>query len=227
LVITTSPSGFCRSDPTLPRKHVRRDADRASEAFADLLAQGLLHLQGQFPRDRHLPFGAHHLAGHLVDRAHLLDRQTRVDGFQNSLLILGVEPVIGLHRNGSRAQLPRIAHQGAGLDAERLGRVAGCDRHGRIRQGLLDNNRVPAQGRVFLLLARRKAYGRRQFRSRSVLDLAFREQTSDFDGWSVVDFKTDQEFSTAASHYIAQVDLSARAVQAETDLPARGIILVL
>jgi tetratricopeptide (TPR) repeat protein len=29
-----------------------------------------------------------------------------------------------------------------------------------------------------------------------LLDLAFREQTSDFDGWTVVDFKTDQEFST-------------------------------
>ena len=59
-----------------------------------------------------------------------------------------------------------------------------------------------------------------------VLDLAFREQTSSFDGWSVVDFKTDHEFSTAASHYIAQVDLYVRAVQAATDLPARGIVLV-
>jgi ATP-dependent exoDNAse (exonuclease V) beta subunit len=59
-----------------------------------------------------------------------------------------------------------------------------------------------------------------------VLDLAFREQTSDFNGWSVVDFKTDQEFSTAPGHYIAQVDLYVRAVQAATDLPARGIILV-
>jgi ATP-dependent exoDNAse (exonuclease V) beta subunit len=59
-----------------------------------------------------------------------------------------------------------------------------------------------------------------------VLDLAFREQTSDFDGWSIVDFKTDQEFSTAASHYVAQVDLYVRAVQKATALPARGIVLV-
>jgi ATP-dependent exoDNAse (exonuclease V) beta subunit len=59
-----------------------------------------------------------------------------------------------------------------------------------------------------------------------VLDLAFREQTSDFDGWSVVDFKTDQEFSTAAGHHVAQVDHYVRAVQAATELPARGIILV-
>jgi ATP-dependent helicase/nuclease subunit A len=59
-----------------------------------------------------------------------------------------------------------------------------------------------------------------------VLDLAFREQTSDFDGWSVVDFKTDQEFSTASSYYLSQVDLYMRAVRAATELPARGIILV-
>jgi len=60
-----------------------------------------------------------------------------------------------------------------------------------------------------------------------VLDLAFRGQTSDFDDWSVADFKTDQEaFSTKASHYIARVDLYVRAVQAATALPAKGIILI-
>jgi len=41
-----------------------------------------------------------------------------------------------------------------------------------------------------------------------------------------VDFKTDQEFSSAPAHYIAQVDLYVRAVQAATDLPTMGIILV-
>jgi hypothetical protein len=42
----------------------------------------LFHLQGQFLRNRHLSFGAHQLAGHLVDRAHLLDRQAGVDGLR-------------------------------------------------------------------------------------------------------------------------------------------------
>src|SRR6516225_2417513 len=64
--------------------------------------------------------------------------------------------MIGLHRHNSGAQLPRIAHQGARLDAERLGRVAGGDRHGGIRHGLHDDDGLSAQGRVFLLLARRK-----------------------------------------------------------------------
>jgi hypothetical protein len=52
-----------------------------------------------------------------------------------------------------RAQLTRLAHQGAGLDAERL---RGIDRHGGIRHGLHDDDRLVAQGRVFLLFARRK-----------------------------------------------------------------------
>jgi hypothetical protein len=56
-----------------------------------------------------------------------------------------------------------------------------------------------------------------------VLDLAFREETPDFDGWTVVDFKTDRGFSSASGHYLAQVGL---AVKAATGLPTRGIILV-
>jgi len=59
-----------------------------------------------------------------------------------------------------------------------------------------------------------------------VLDLAFREADADFDGWTVVDFKTDREFSTASGHYLAQVRLYAQAVGAATKLSARGIILV-
>jgi ATP-dependent exoDNAse (exonuclease V) beta subunit len=60
-----------------------------------------------------------------------------------------------------------------------------------------------------------------------VLDLAFREAEEGFDGWTVVDFKTDREFSAASSYYLAQVRLYARAVEAATNLPARGVILVI
>ena len=41
----------------LAEKDVRREADRAGEAFADLIAQGPLHLQRQFARNRHLALG--------------------------------------------------------------------------------------------------------------------------------------------------------------------------
>jgi hypothetical protein len=130
--------------PDLAEEHIRRQADRTGEAFADLLAQGTLHLQGQFPGNWDLPLGAHQAAGHFVDRAHLLDRQAGVDGLQDAFVILGVEPVPRLHRNHGRTQVPRLAHQGAGLDAERLGRIAGGDRDRGIRRRLHDDDRLAA-----------------------------------------------------------------------------------
>jgi ATP-dependent helicase/nuclease subunit A len=60
-----------------------------------------------------------------------------------------------------------------------------------------------------------------------VVDLAFREQDVGFDGWTVVDFKTGNEFESASARYFAQVSLYAQAVGAATRLPTRGIILVI
>jgi len=58
------------------------------------------------------------------------------------------------------------------------------------------------------------------------VDLAFQEDTSDFVGWTVVDFKTDREFEATSERYIAQVSVYSEAVSAATGSPARGIILV-
>lgn len=60
-----------------------------------------------------------------------------------------------------------------------------------------------------------------------VVDLAFREAREGFEGWTVVDFKTDGEFSAEAERYRQQVALYVRAVQAATGLPARGLLLVI
>jgi hypothetical protein len=38
-----------------------------------------------------------------------------------------------------------------------------------------------------------------------VVDLAFAENTLEFAGWTVVDFKTDREFQAWSDRYIAQV----------------------
>jgi len=46
----------------------------------------------QIARDRHLPFGAHQTARHFVDRADFLDGQAGVDGLQDTLMVVGVEP---------------------------------------------------------------------------------------------------------------------------------------
>jgi ATP-dependent exoDNAse (exonuclease V) beta subunit len=60
-----------------------------------------------------------------------------------------------------------------------------------------------------------------------VVDLAFREDTADFAGWTVVDFKTDREFDKSSSEYISQVRIYAEAVAAATNAPARGVLLVI
>jgi ATP-dependent helicase/nuclease subunit A len=60
-----------------------------------------------------------------------------------------------------------------------------------------------------------------------VVDLAFREDTPDFAGWTMVDFKTDREFAASSARYVAQVRVYSEAVAAATGSPARGIVLVL
>lgn len=59
-----------------------------------------------------------------------------------------------------------------------------------------------------------------------VVDLAFRSRIADFDGWTVVDFKTDREFEASHAQYTAQVGLYVDAIAAATDLPTRGVLLV-
>jgi hypothetical protein len=71
-------------------------------------------------------------------------------------VIIGIEPVIGLHGDDRGAKPPGIAHQGAGLDAEAFGRVARGNRAGGVRERLHDDHGLAAQGRGLLLLARRK-----------------------------------------------------------------------
>lgn len=60
-----------------------------------------------------------------------------------------------------------------------------------------------------------------------VIDLAFREDTSEFAGWTIVDFKTDREFEETSDQYVAQVRIYSEAVAATTMAPARGVLLVI
>jgi ATP-dependent exoDNAse (exonuclease V) beta subunit len=60
-----------------------------------------------------------------------------------------------------------------------------------------------------------------------VVDLAFREDTAEFAGWTVVDFKTDREFAVSSGRYMSQVRVYSEAVELATGSPARGIVLVL
>jgi ATP-dependent exoDNAse (exonuclease V) beta subunit len=59
-----------------------------------------------------------------------------------------------------------------------------------------------------------------------VVDLAFWEDGPEFAGWTVVDFKTDREFTAASERYIAQVGTYSAAVHAATGQPSRGVLLI-
>jgi ATP-dependent helicase/nuclease subunit A len=59
-----------------------------------------------------------------------------------------------------------------------------------------------------------------------VIDLAFRDDTPEFAGWTVVDFKTDREFEETSDRYIAQVRVYSQALGAATSAPTRGVLLV-
>jgi ATP-dependent exoDNAse (exonuclease V) beta subunit len=59
-----------------------------------------------------------------------------------------------------------------------------------------------------------------------VIDLAFQEITPEFQGWTVVDFKTDREIEKAENQYRAQVAAYVDAVGTATEAPARGFLLV-
>ena len=60
-----------------------------------------------------------------------------------------------------------------------------------------------------------------------VVDLAFREHTPDFTGWTVLDFKTDRELATLSDRYTVQVSVYSQAIRAATGLLSRGIVLVI
>jgi ATP-dependent exoDNAse (exonuclease V) beta subunit len=59
-----------------------------------------------------------------------------------------------------------------------------------------------------------------------VVDLAFQETTPEFNGWIVVDFKTDREIEKAENQYRAQVAAYVEAVRIATSCPASGFLLV-
>jgi ATP-dependent exoDNAse (exonuclease V) beta subunit len=59
-----------------------------------------------------------------------------------------------------------------------------------------------------------------------VVDFAFQEDTPEFNGWTVVDFKTDREIEKSESQYRAQVAAYVEAVRIATELPAQGFLLL-
>jgi hypothetical protein len=107
--MTTSPSGFCRSDPTLPRNTLGAMPIEQVRHSPSCSRKACLILSASW-RNRYLPLGAHQTAGHFIYRANFLDRHAGVDRSQDALVIIGVEAMIGLHRDDVGVQLTRLAY---------------------------------------------------------------------------------------------------------------------
>jgi ATP-dependent exoDNAse (exonuclease V) beta subunit len=60
-----------------------------------------------------------------------------------------------------------------------------------------------------------------------VVDLAFHEETTEFTGWTVVDFKTGGEFVANSATYAAQVALYMEAIEKTTKFRTQGILFVI
>jgi hypothetical protein len=126
------------------------------QGFADVVADGLLDGERNPAGLRRLLLAAHQLANHLVDGRRVRDRAAAVDSHGNLLRILGVDGVVALDEEDLPADLFRLAHQRAGLDAEGLGLVAGGDADRGVGVGGDDGQRAIAIFRVQLLLDRRE-----------------------------------------------------------------------
>jgi ATP-dependent exoDNAse (exonuclease V) beta subunit len=59
-----------------------------------------------------------------------------------------------------------------------------------------------------------------------IVDLAFHEETTEFTGWTVVDFKTGAEFEGNKAAYGVQVALYVEAIEKSTKFPARGLLFI-
>jgi ATP-dependent helicase/nuclease subunit A len=60
-----------------------------------------------------------------------------------------------------------------------------------------------------------------------VVDLAFQEEGPGGALWTVVDFKTDREFSLSSERHVEQVRIYAGAIAAATGDKARGVVMVI
>ena len=135
---------------------VGRHADGAAQRLADLLVDALLDLERDAAGARRFLLAAHQLADHLVDGGRVRDRAAQLDRLGDARRVVGVDAVAALDQDDLRADAFGLADLGSGLDAERLGFVAGGDAAGGVGHGGHDGERPVAIFRVQLLLDRRE-----------------------------------------------------------------------
>ncbi len=100
------------------------------------------------------PLAAHEAAGHFVDGEHGGDGQAAFDGFDDAVMVVGVDLVAALDQHDVGAHAFGVGNDGAGPDAEGLGLVAGGDADGCVGHHGDDADWTAAQLGAHLLLDR-------------------------------------------------------------------------
>ena len=118
--MTTSPSGFCRSEPTLPRKTLGAMPIEQVRHSPTCSRKVRFTFNASSRANRDLALRPHQSARHFVWTAGCPDMR------QNPV-------AVNRRRDDRGAEPPRFPDQGAGFDAVGLGRVAGGNGDGTIR----------------------------------------------------------------------------------------------
>ena len=115
-----------------------------------------LHAHAEIDGGEEGALAADEAAGHLVDGADSGDGHAAFHGFDDAMVVFGVDLVARLDENDLGAHALGVGDDGSGAHAEGLGLVAGGDAAGGVGHHGHHAHRTAAQLRPRLLLARGK-----------------------------------------------------------------------
>jgi len=128
------------------------DADAAGHAGGDVVADRLLELVGELGGSFGLAFFANEAESHFVDAADLVDRENRLDGFENGFVVAGVKGVVAASEDDVGAESFCFADFGSGFDSECFGLIGSGDDGAAIEVGGADGDGFAEEFGVFGLL---------------------------------------------------------------------------
>jgi hypothetical protein len=125
---------------------------RWNSGFADVILDGLLDFERDAASGGRLALSADELADHLVDGGGVGDGAAALDGGGDLVAELGVDAVGAVDEDDVGADAPGLADLGEGVDAERLGFIAGGDKGAGVGHGAADAEGLASVLGVELLL---------------------------------------------------------------------------
>jgi len=144
--------GFFHVGSDLGEVAVGSESDGAAEGGAGDVADGLFDAAAELHGGEQGAFASDEAAGHFVDGEDGGDGQAAFDGFDDAVVVLGIELMAGFNEDDVGAEGAGIVDEGAGFDAESLGLIAGGEADGGVGDHGDDGDGAVAElGSVLLL----------------------------------------------------------------------------